>query len=267
MVSKKYTRREFLKQGAKTGASAGIYALVGGAIGKVYDTVSKAYTLGIEKVGAKLSEYDREIEKSENPVIRATVEPVSRVEDWRGRFYRRLIGRDDSDVEEWREKYNIPSERKSESLGRERKVKEERTTRRGFFKKLASYFSDHPVESGIGIGATYGGGKALLGSGQGLQTARIRDSLEDLQQDNKGLTRRVRKLEKGLEEIVGKEGKGGTMMVLGLGMLFLSIITSSVRLTGFSILEVSKEIYFGVSGIFFLIGFCLIIVYNLKRFK
>ncbi len=262
MVDRKYTRRQFGKEVVGGAGRVGVYGVIGGFVGKIAEEIYDLYNVGIKKLGNKFAEYDEKIEKSENPIVENTVKPVKKAEDWRQKFWSNLFGRSEEDKQEFREQYEIETEQ-DKKRDYENQVEEkaeegyEQVSRRGFLGNIVNYAFRHPVGSGAVVGGSYGGLRGVSKGSEHMERARLKD---DLAKTREG----VKKLEEKLEEIVG-EGSSKLLVVLGLGFIFLSVMSSAVNLTGYSVLAFNEIYSFATSGVFLLIGFIFVLAFRIRR--
>jgi len=273
--SKRFTRREALKYGGKIGVGAAVYGAVGGALGKLYEVLTGNTRKAIKYTGNKLAEVDEKVEKSKNPAVKKVVKPVKRVEDWRGRTWRKVFGRTDEDTADFREEYEIETAQDRENKKnpeyvkkrqeRRQRQEEERMSRRGFFERVFNYFHKNPIKIGAGVGAAYGAGKtAIKGAGTyrtNKKIARLKDDVEDLKQE-------LRKKGKGLEatveaKVVDENKTSKAFLTLGIIGIIVSIILSSIHLTGFSVLETGSFNAFSTSVVVFFASLIAVVLSRL----
>ena len=228
---KKRTRREVLK----IGANATLYSGIGAIFGKLFGVARDKYEEFMDMIGeveekaARANEeinrrYDKrteEMKKSSNPAARAGGEVADKVEDaedWRTDLFRKILIRDEEDVEEYREERGLnnggENSERVDSVEDSYRLKEgsgnagekEEVTRRGFFGELLSGLGsiayDHPTETGAILGAAYGATKSGLSSliegRTPREIARLKDENERL--DDKA--ERLGEMVEGLNEKV-----------------------------------------------------------------
>ena len=261
--SKKHTRREAIKYGAKVGFGAAIWGTVGNVLGRGYGAGRDFYrnevkpTLDkVEKGTDKIKELGDDINRTFNPWYQPK-----------------------------------PKEKKEQP----------KLTRRGFLRSLAWQAHEHPQTAGTSLGILYGGGKyALSGLSKYLtkrEIARLKDEsiyykerihilekyqagieknmevkdakVEQLQEELAEVKRSIERLKKSgkLEEKV-EEGKGTgkkTLLLIGSVGLFISIILSSMVITGNAVLNVMGENFFLLDVILFFASLLLVFIGIKKR--
>lgn len=231
----KYSRREAIKYGAKIGVGAALWGTVGNLVGQAYDLTVRPVADKVEKTYERVRRF--------NPFRRGEPEGV---------------------------------------------------TRRGFLRSLLGQAHEHPVATGTTIGAVYGGGKyALSGLSKYLtnnQIARLKDENADykerihLLEEYKGyleedMKKRDAKVDQLQEELVNVRGIIGqlnktnklekvveepeppkTLLIVGLAGLLVSIIISSVSLTGNSILNMNSQLANVLGASVFVISLILVLL-------
>lgn len=265
--SKNYTRREFLKSGAKVGGAAAVYGVVGGFLGKGYETIRDSLYDAVQKTGNKLVELDEKVEKmgKYNPV-RVT----KKVEEARGGFWRKILGRTEQDQQEWRDKYGIKNPKTEKDYENPedsnkptplygKQAEQEEITRRGFFRTILGYAHQHPVGIGIAAGAAYGAGKSAY-----RQKGKIKDKIEIAKLKDK-----VNYLEERMNPEESEVARGGlekTLTIIGIIGLFISIFFSLSNITGLAIFDMSMQ-KTKISSITILIISLILIIAGKIKFK
>jgi hypothetical protein len=249
MVDRKYTRRQFGKEVVGGAGRVGVYGAIGGFVGKIAEEIYDLYNVGIKELGNKFAEYDEKIEKSENPIVENTVKPVKKVEGWREKFWSNLFGRSEEDKQEFRKQHGIKTE-EDRKRNYENQVEEkaeegyEEVSRRGFLGNIVNYVFGHPVESGAVVGGSYGALKGVSKGSEHMERARLKDDLFETRREIRGLKEK-------LENMVD-EGSSKLLVILGMSFIFLSVMSSAVNLTGYSVLAFNEIYSFATSGIFLL---------------
>lgn len=262
--SKNYTRREFLKSGARVGGSAAVYGAVGGFLGKGYETIRDAFYGMTQKTGNKLGELDKKVEEmgKYNPA-----KVAKKVEETRGSFWRKIFGRTEEDQAKWRDKYGIKNPREDYEAPKDSnepnqpyksQTKQEEISRRGFLKTILGYAQRHPVGAGIAAGAAYGAGKSAYrqhGSVKDkIEIARLKGRVDYLEErTNPAESGRIK--ESGLEK---------TFTIIGIIGLIISIFFSLSNITGLAVLSMGAQKTQISSIIILIISFMLIIVGKIK---
>lgn len=244
MVSeRKYTRREVLKQGVRVSAGAGAYGAIGGFLGKMYESLGNMYGRGIKEAGERLGNLDNEIEEAEPTEPAYVAKPVKRIEDARIGFFKKIFGRTEEDVEKFQKKHEYGPAKKpatTKQKSEKEETAEEETSRRGFINYILGYMADNPVVSGIGIGAGYGTVKTLPDVPGAFATAGLRDDVAHLKKYSGRLEEEVRQLKGaigGLEKKTEEDKSKNMLIFLGIAGLVLTILFSSINLTGNVIAE------------------------------
>jgi len=246
---KKNTRREFLKYIG----GASIYATAGGGLGYAYDHARDYLNSFTRNIGNKLGGLDTKVEEL-NP--KNPVKIAKDVETWRSKLYSGIFGRTKEDKAEFREKTGIENSDTYEPKKQDSQYKEPEITRRRFFGTIFNYANQHPIVAGAGGGTIYGAYKTKKTYKTKKEIAGLKDNVEGLKKENTDLKDRLSGLEEKLKDL-GQKAKDNPIVMIGIIGLFISIILSSISLTGFSLLD-SKTYSFSLNIIVFLISFLLL---------
>jgi len=257
----KYNRREFLKASGKTAGGAAFYGTVGGFIGRGYEGLKNIFYSGTRDIGNRLTKVEDKVD-SLSDYHPAKV--AKEVEETRSNFWRDLFGRSEKDQSRWREEYEIKhpkSYKPVKSASDEKKiggVKNE--SRRSFLRLMLGYAHEHPVSTGVGVGAGYGGVKTGMRSAGKYharkETNELRKRVDDFEEELRGLK------EGDLEKEVDEGPK--ITIILSLIGIFISLgfITSNF-ITGRAISEASNKLTLSV-GIFLFLFFLIILFISIK---
>lgn len=259
---KRYTRRQILKGGARIG----IYAIIGGMVGKAYESISnllvhveKKTAQELHKIDEKYNKVTSELRESQNIAERAagvTGEGVKNAEGWRARLFRKAINRTDQEVGVYRKKRDIPTE--EYSLKDNSKPEEVNLQRRSFLKGLLGFALHHPVTTGTVAGATYGSAKSAIDYHQnpGRKTAKLQDKLAEQDKKIEDLERKTGNSDKN-EEFPGEARN--YLFLAGITGVIISIILSSINITGL-VISSSQQNNLSLTNLFiFIISFILIL--------
>jgi hypothetical protein len=110
MAKKKYSKREFLKEGGRVAGQGALYGTVGGVLGKAYRTGRDYISDILNKISElenKLGRRDHAIEESDNPVTKYVAKPAKDLEDARATLWKKIFGISEKDKEDTRKKLNL----------------------------------------------------------------------------------------------------------------------------------------------------------------
>jgi hypothetical protein len=259
---RKYTRREFLKRSGKLAGGAALYGAGGWLAGKAYQTARDFIRKYTPEVGNKLSELDNKTDSLKKYDPRKV---AKKVEEARGNFWRKIFGRSKEDQAEWREEKGIehPKGYKPDTT-KDTTQKEEKISRRGFFKKVLGYAHKHPKTAGTTAGVVYGGAKTYL---NGRKPYKTKKEIAELKDEIQEIKEKLEDKEQGdLEKKVQENGNGDdpTLLALGIAGLIVFIILGTMSLTGFAISN--NVTNFSINATIFVI-FLIITLVGIKRYR
>lgn len=285
-------RRAFLK--------TGVYGLAGATAGDVYHKIMDFFGWGVRTAGNKAYKLDRaydqkveELKKSDKPVERAigkTGEVAKKPHSWRSKkLWRPFFGRSEEDQSEWRERRKIGEHAPDYKPGSSTEVVPKtkpytpqpakpapEVDRRGFLSRVLGLAHNNPRVAGGAIGLAVGGvkaarnydpqGKTAAARGLDVQVAIAEKGNEATQENTdavRGLTARLAEAQKPKRPDPrhhDEEYGGVGMFTVGIIGIILSVIISSVQITGFSIANASESSLKIGSIVIFLISLMLILI-------
>lgn len=250
---KKMTRRAVLK----TGVAASIGGLIGGGLGKGYDSVVKFYDEKIGMLGNKIVEIDKKVDAL--PKYRPE-KAAKEVREYRGKFWNKVFGRSEKEQQEWLKGKKISTPKKYLEKKVDDDSEVEDPSRRSFLRYLLGVGHKNPVKTGAIAGAAYGASSHTV---KNYGKYHNQKEIAVLKDENTELKERVGELEK---KVNGPYVN--SLIAISVAGIIISVLVGAVSISGYSVLGSSRAYSFGsVIGFFFFFTLLLVGVFVKMIFR
>ncbi|MBU0957521.1 MAG: hypothetical protein KKF56_01785 [Nanoarchaeota archaeon] len=258
---------------AGTGAYAG--KKIGDTVDEAYKLAQKHITIPVSRTGYKARVKIETAEQSiKNPAAREVtkhyVRPIKKAQDWRSKLYEGLFGRSEKKQDDYRTKKNIPTRKQEQKIIKEIKSGKRKTeTKTGTPDNYGLGPTPEPIGSGagdyglvLGAAAGYLLGRSLFGKKRGNKNAEDRAYNQGRREERDELAGRLKEKRKGKHHDIEYHIAILTLGILGI---ILSIILSTLTITGQSIIQSYTNTSTNITNLsLFVISFILITI-GIKR--